>query len=390
MVKENLEKAKAGKIGVSFFDALKPGNTIHLKNAQLTITASSKHCVKKVQSERDGQQYISLTNDELEKLTELTSERDQDRGVVAELSLTGQQEIGCTRYIGTSVLFTLKESSTEGCCIPMPLQQVEEACRVRFTAADSGGADFIENAKSFLNSVQWTMTAVPGINTAHGSARPFQAFTASVMSVEGNAEIAEIPLHQLYRLETRGPEGYTSDGPSVEYMYVCCDTFIAKKSSFCACGSKPTRSLVFVQEKCQGKRWKGGNVSLGGQPVKIDENGIMHVPLDMDGLVPISCPGMTLSPSIIDLRKDAQPVMTITVSDQPGLTAGVNVRGQFVDDKNMPFVRRPISVLLPNGEEVQVLTDEQGFFEAPKGSSVRAREDNWGAATESVYLTETI
>jgi hypothetical protein len=113
----------------------------------------------------------------------------------------------------------------------------------------------------------------------------------------------------------------------------------------------------------------------------------MHVPPDMEGLVSISCPGMTLSPSTIDLRKDASPVMTVTVSDQ---NAGISVRGQFLDHANTPFVRRPISVLLPNGDEVQVLTDEQGFFEAPKGSRVYAREDNWGSATEPVYLTETI
>lgn len=390
MAKEHNEKAKAYKIGVSFFDASKPGKAIHLENAELKITASSRHFVQKVQSEQGAQQYISLTNDEIEKLTSFTEKKDTDQGIVAELSLTGQQEVGCTRYIGTSVLFMLKESLAEGCCIPIPLQQVEEACRIRFTAVDSGGTDFIENAKSFLNSVQWTMTAVPGINTAHGSVRRLQPFTASVMSVEGNAEIAEIPLHQLYRLETRGPEGYTSDGPSVEYIYVCCDTFIAKKSSFCPCGSKPTRSLVFVQEKCPGKRWHGANVSIGGQPVTVDKNGIAHVPPDMDGWVPICCPGMTLMPSTIDLRKGAQPVMTIMVSDQSGAFAGSCVRGQFVDHSNMPFAKRPISVLLPNGDEVQVLTDEQGFFEAPKGSQVYAREDDWGAATEPVYLTETI
>ncbi len=390
MAKENLEKAKACKIGVSFFDALKPGKTIHLENAHLKVTASSKHYTKKVQSEQSGQQYISLPNEEFKALTGSTEKTDTDQGVLAELSLTSQQELGCTRYVGASVLFTLKEQSGECCSIPMPLQQVEEACRVRFTATDSGKADFIENAKSFLNSVQWTMTAVPGVNTAHGSPRPFQSFTASVRSVEGNAEIAEVPLHQLYRLETRGPEGYTSDGPSVEYMYVCCDTFIERKSSFCACGSKPTRSLVFVQEKCPGKRWHGADVSLGGQPIAIDKNGIMHVPPDMDGLVFLSCPGMTLTPSTIDLRKGAQPVMTVTVSDYSGGSAGTSVRGQFLDHENTPFVRRPISVLLPNGKEHRVLTDEQGFFEAPEGSRVYAQEDEWGAATEPVYLTETI
>lgn len=390
-IKEHPEKVNPYKIGVSFFDALKPGKVIHLENAHLKVTASSKHYVKKVHSEQGGEQYISLTNEEFKELTRFAEKDDTDQGVVAELSLPSQQEVGCTQYVGASVLFTLKERSGDGCCIPMPLQQVEEACRVRFTAADSSKSDFTENAKFFLNSVQWKMTAVPGVNTAHGSPRPFQPFTYSVMSSEGNAEIAEVPLHQLYRLETRGPEGYTSDGPSVEYMYICCDTFIERKSSFCSCGSRPTRSLVFVLEKCPGKRWPGANVSLGGQSVPIDpNNGIMHVPPDMDGLVSLSCPGMTLTPSTIDLRKGAPPVVTVAVSDQSGASAGTSVRGQFVDHGNTPFVRRRLNVLLPNGDEVQVLTDDEGFFEAPKGSQVYAREDDWGAATEPVYLTETI
>ena len=115
----------------------------------------------------------------------------------------------------------------------------------------------------------------------------------------------------------------------------------------------------------------------------------MHVPPDMEGLVPISCPGMTLSPSTLDLRKDAPPVITVSVSEQTAINAG-SVTGQFVDHANKPFVRRPITVLLPNGEEVERHTDDQGYFEAPQGSRVYAREDDWGSATEPVYLTGNI
>jgi hypothetical protein len=49
-----------------------------------------------------------------------------------------------------------------------------------------------------------------------------------------------------------------------------------------------------------------------------------------------------------------------------------------------------VAVLLPNGDEIEVLTDQQGRFQAPVGSTVYAREDEWGLATERVYLTEKI
>jgi phosphatidate phosphatase APP1 len=42
---------------------------------------------------------------------------------------------------------------------------------------------------------------------------------------------------------------------------------------------------------------------------------------------------------------------------------GITIRGQIIDEKKKPFANRPVSVLLPNGDEIEVTTDSQGFFE---------------------------
>jgi hypothetical protein len=41
----------------------------------------------------------------------------------------------------------------------------------------------------------------------------------------------------------------------------------------------------------------------------------------------------------------------------------ITIRGQIIDEKKKPFANRPVSVLLPNGDEIEVTTDSQGFFE---------------------------
>jgi len=90
------------------------------------------------------------------------------------------------------------------------------------------------------------------------------------------------------------------------------------------------------------------------------------------------------------LREGAPPVTTVAVSDQPVTASGRNAEGLLLDHTNKPFVGRRVAVLLPNGDETEVLTDQQGRFQAPSGSTVYAREDEWGLATERVYLTEKI
>jgi hypothetical protein len=320
--------------------------------------------------------------------------------LVAELRLSKEHEVGCTRYTTSIVSFLVKdEEELECCCIPFPLHRLAETCSIKFCAYDASETDFIENAKIFRNNVEWAVTAVPtpvaaieaaakSAGAPQASTPKFQPWISSVRSVEGAAEIFDVPLHQLFQIETRAPEGYICEGSALEYRYICCERSIEIKNYFRPCGKRPARSAIFVQQKCHGIRWGNTKVLVGGREVEISEDGIMKVPEDMNGVFPISLPGKAFSPSSLDLREGANPVSTVAVSDQP--VTGRSVRGRFVDDADSPFVRRPLTVLLPNGDEVQVLTDDEGYFEAPHGSRVYAREDEWGSATGPVYLIESI
>jgi hypothetical protein len=206
--------------------------------------------------------------------------------------------------------------------------------------------------------------------------------------VEGVAEIFEVPCHQLYQIEARAAEGYIAEGSALQYRYICCENSVEIKHYFRPCGTRPARTVIFVQEKCHGKRWGHGNtVQIAGRNLDIAEDGILKVPNDVKGVFPIIAAGFSFSPPLLDLREGADPVATVAVSEQPVLASGRTAEGFLLDHKNQPFVGRPVFVLLPNGDEVQVVTDQQGRFQAPVGSTVYAREDEWGLATEKVSLT---
>jgi hypothetical protein len=90
----------------------------------------------------------------------------------------------------------------------------------------------------------------------------------------------------------------------------------------------------------------------------------------------------------VDLRDGSNPVAVVKVSQQSLATPAQMVRGKFVDTAQTPFARRPLVVLLPNGDEVETFTDDAGEFEAPPGSKVFAREDDWGLATVPIVVSK--
>ena len=334
---------------------------------------------------------------------EIVEARKGTEPLFAELRLSAGPEVGCTRYATSTVTFLVKEESdADCCCIPCPLHRLAEACSIKFRAFDASEEDFIKNAKVFQSSVDWVVTAVRAPVITHEStakshaatlpsAPRFQPFTSSARSVDGIAEIFDVPLHGLYQIEARAPEGYISEGGALQYRYICCERSVDIKHYFRPCGKRPTRSAVFVQQKCQGIRWgKGTTVLVGNREVTIGEDGIMKIPNDLNGVLPVSSAGKAFTPSSLDLREGAPPVTTVAVSDQPVTASGRNAEGLLLDHTNKPFVGRRVAVLLPNGDEIEVLTDQQGRFQAPVGSTVYAREDEWGLATERVYLTEKI
>jgi hypothetical protein len=129
-------------------------------------------------------------------------------------------------------------------------------------------------------------------------------------------------------------------------------------------------------------------VNVGGTDLTIGEQGILNIPPSLEGAVlTISAPNVTFTPPTLDATKNAPTVTTFTVAEQTVLASGRTVQARFVDQANVPFVHRPVWVLLPNGDEIQLETDDQGYFEAPVGSQVYAREDAWGAPTDPVVVS---
>ena len=58
------------------------------------------------------------------------------------------------------------------------------------------------------------------------------------------------------------------------------------------------------------------------------------------------------------------------------------VRGQFLSDAGVPFGNRKLTVHLPGTRAYTVLTDPEGFFDAPSGSKVTAEDDSFGYPAE--------
>jgi hypothetical protein len=408
IVQANPEADAGVPFYLNFFDdyslspiELEPDTQLEVRAVGLKPDARTLVSVKTTEA---GRQYVSLKT----FIDNIPGDiKEKEKVVVAELSLPEDATVGCTRYSGGSVQFQISVVEGEegaGCrCVPFSLTKLAEACVMRFHAQDASKVDFIERAETFRNEVEWVVTAVQtpaltpapapaaagkGTSTsalANAPATKFQPWTASVKSVEGTAEIFEVPPHQLYQIESRSPEGYISEGPALQQRYICCERSVEITSYFKPCGVRPVRSVVFVQQKCPGVRWgKNATVTIAGTEVPVGENGILQVPENLQGTaLPISAPGVVLTPNTLDLSK---PVVTVTVADQPVTASGRPVKGQFVDQAGKPFIRRPISVLLPDGDEIQVTTDDNGFFEAPQGSQVYAREDEFGMATEPLIV----
>jgi len=443
-----MAKQMEQKVCVNFFDdsSLTPLELIEGTELQIRSVGIKPevNTTAPLSAKTKGFQFVPLTGflDRLEKeekakeKEEEAEEADEDQGegkdkrgkkaparrIVAELRLKDNYEVGCATYASSPVIFDVpvleeeemgkkkKKELVEGaddldadcCCIPFPLHKLAETCTIKFRAFDASTVDFIERAEAFRSNVEWVVTAVrtparaaatPAKSTAlalrgaHAPSAKFQPWVGSIRGVEGCAEMFEVPLHQLYQIDARAPEGYISMGSALQYRYICCERTLEITSYFRPCGMCPARSVVFVNQKCQGVRWGSASVLVGGTEVPVDEDGIMKVPDGMNGVFPLSAPGVTFFPPSLNLS-NAPPVSTVAVAYQPVTASGRTVRGRFVDNANAPFAHRTISVLLPNGDELQVTTDGEGYFDAPQGSQVYAREDEWGLATEPLYLSE--
>jgi hypothetical protein len=99
-----------------------------------------------------------------------------------------------------------------------------------------------------------------------------------------------------------------------------------------------------------------------------------------------------------DIDLVAYPILTEEVGYRSGsgatkatqVSAVQNIRCRFVDEKNKPFAGRRVAVQLPNGNEIEVVTDQDGWFEAEEGSIASASDDDSGYAIEAIVLRERL
>jgi hypothetical protein len=407
------------RLYLKFFDDSSVAPVLLDDDTELQIQASagkqSISATAKVKTEEESRgQYVSLDSF-LKSVPQEIAEKKREITLLATVALTGGATVGCARYAPAQVAYQMKlilkdeeYRLAETCCncIPVPVTKLADTCIIRFRAWDASKVDFIEHAEAFRSDVKWTVTAVqtalpPAPSTsstssnaasttpAAGATPAFQPWTASVASVEGAGEIFGVPPNQLYQIVAEAQQGYCiCEGQAMQYRHICCDREIEIEHFFKPCGVRPVRTAVFVPQSCPVDRWgRGRSVNVGGRDLPIGENGILNIPEILEGAVhTLSAPNVTFAPPTLDLTKDAPTVTTITVTEQPVLASGRTVQGQFVDQEGRPFVRRPISVLLPDGSEVLMETDSNGRFVVPAGSLVCAREDGVGLATDPVMI----
>jgi hypothetical protein len=313
-----------------------------------------------------------------------------EKPTLVEMILNGSFQRQCERFVSGVVAFMAKPGAKEGCRVHSPLFKLEESCRVRFHAYDSSDPDDIDDKEAQLEGVGLVLTAVPAPRGEHEpSIRNIIGRTYSASTVNGIAEMNGLPQRTLFRLEVRGLPNYICRN-APEFVQTCCDPQIEVDLPFqpCACLTAPT--FVFVREGCAATRCSNLEFEIAGESFRADQYGIWTAPRELMGEVHLSHPQMAFSPSYFELNANTPPVFVVTVAERAQVAIGRRIRGRFVDDVNSPFARRPLAVLLPNGDEVEVMTDDDGYFEAPHGSRVYAREDKWGLATEPIYLTETV
>lgn len=366
---------------VSFFEASNPAKAIRVpKDEKVEFSVENHPYTGKIGANPDGPQDVTMEDGTVDY--KQLQNKIGAKGLRADI-LPIRFSINCAQYATPTVSFHLKQDSAD-CCFPhVPVNQELTACSIHFDGKykDAAGNYTTQMEKEVAWKIKEIQTSTKGKSTQEPP-----PFTATVRSVNGAADVFGLPFERLYLLEVQSPDGWICKEP-VLYRYICCDSKITIASHFDSCAaSKPTRTVVFVQKECQGMRWqpeKGGQVSLGDRPLGVTAEGFLTVPDDfVEGVFPLSFAGKAFSPASIELRSGGPPVTTIIVSDDPAIRPPRTVRGQLVaEDGETPFVHRKIYCKLPSGQEVELTSDHEGYFDAAENSEVYCKEDDLGFAT---------
>lgn len=337
---------------------------------------------------RAGDKNSKIAFDVPDKKKNLYILHDITDPTLVEVILNEAFDRNCERFVSGVVAFMARPGSKEACMVHAPLFKLQGYCRIKFHAFDNSDPDDIDDRESQLDGVRLTLTPVRSPRGQNEPASSAMSRTYSAETVAGLAEINGVPRRQLFQLTVEGPRGFICRSVP-EFVQTCCDSLIDIELPFESCDRLPAPTFVFVRDGCPATRCSGLMFEAAGSSYTADPNGIW-TPEGLMGPVDFSHPNWSFFPSHVELDKNASPVVLVTVSESIQRLGSQLVQGRFVDDANLPFVHRPLAVLLPNGDEIEVVTDHEGGFVAPHGSKVFAREDEWGLATTPVLLTSTM
>jgi hypothetical protein len=341
------------------------------------VLSSSEHGAFRIPLER-MEELLAVEDFEEEQ----SGQTEENRvPATIEVSVERYCQIGCEHFIGQPVVFDMRAGSSFCTPIPVPLYRIEQSATLRVRAYDCSFTDFVENAKAFLNGVGVTVTAVTVQSPGNRESlfAPPQIFTTK--TINGVAEINDLPPNRLYAIEFIDPPGYMSDSPGPRHRYIAGDATIEMAALFCPCNQTPERTLVFVRQDCPNVRCGDMNFEVNGKPQWSTPEGIWSGLRGLTGNVGLSAPGKTLSPNSIDLSSNHSAVLQISVAEKTQKQLTAPVKGQFLSDAGVPFANRKLTVQLPGTAAYTIWTDSQGYFDAPSGATVTASDDTVGYPT---------
>jgi hypothetical protein len=368
-----------------FFDAA-TGSSVVPNSADVTLHAGEQSLPLTLTKPEEGDVFC-LSKEAYSRLLDMFS--SQQAGERLIVGLGRPCEAGCIRYSGVPVVLDVSDIERSCGAIPLPVYKLEEFSTLSIRAYDLSYTDMLENARNFLDGVGVLVTAVKVRSDEDKFADRMTPQTFSAQTLQGVAEIYELPLNQLYAVEFIDPPGYVCESPGPQYMYISGKSTREVRVGFRPCKQSPKRTLVFVRQECPGVRLGDLSFEVNGEQQQSNCDGVWNGLAGVTSTVELYAPGKTLSPCTIDLSATSSAVIQISVAEKTQKQLTAPVVSQFVSDAGTPFANRRLTVCLPGAQPYSIYTDARGYFRAPNGSSVEAHDDAAGLAAGPFLISQS-
>jgi hypothetical protein len=295
--------------------------------------------------------------------------------------------IGCQSYNILPVTRDYPSEKEECTPTPVALTKLEEAYTVGLVAYDTCIGHFLQNPKSLVDNVTLELTPVGLPKQAGKPATAVSGSTFSATTKQGYAEVSGLAHSQIHRLRITVPEGYVLATPLSPSLFNASAPYVQLTAALQP-SEFASRSIIFVQKGAPGVRVGKFPVRVGSKDCYTDDNGVLNIPAETPELLVLQSVGRTLSPSSVDLRKDARLAIIVEVGEPAVTVVGSSHKRRFqhIDENGDPFSHRRLRVVSPSGFVEIVRTDDAGWFQAEEGALAFADEDEMGHAVEGIPL----